>query len=84
MKTIYIKKLKSGNYKVSDKNDYSEKASTKKGLKQIWNNIYSQSTNVWNRTSRSFKTASIIKATYSQSQTYYSYCEIDDFYKTHK
>ena len=84
MKTIYIKKLKSGNYKVSDKNDYSEKASTKKELKQIWNNIYSQSTNVWNRNDRSFKNAAIIKATYSQSQTYYSYYEFNDFYKTHK
>jgi len=84
MKTIYLKRLKSGNYRVTDRKDYTRKASTKRELLSLWDLIYTGRPSIYDHKSRVFRQAAIIKAVYRLSQTYYDWSEFDKFYRDHK
>jgi hypothetical protein len=67
MKTIYLKQLKSKNYHIGNKENFTIKFSTKKAFIEWYQkNITGYTSHLHSYGSR------IIKATYSQSQTYYS------------
>lgn len=82
MNTLYVKKLKSGNYEITNRDNFTEKFTTKKSLLEFWTRIQREKSNVWNRRSYSFKPARIVKARYSQSQTYFN--SFDELYKIAK
>jgi hypothetical protein len=79
MKTIYFKRLKSGNYESCSRSEATEKIHTKKELKLFWDRIQREITNVWDSFRQTYKRAAIIKARYRLSQTYYS--SFEELYK---
>lgn len=82
MKTIYLRKLKSGNYELSNKKDATEKFNTKKALKEFFESLKNKTTNVWDRHYQEFKPCRIVKAKYSQTQTYFeSFTELYNYIK---
>ena len=72
MKTIYFKKLKSGNYEISNKDNFDLKANSKKSLQECFAKIENETSNVFDKFYAKFKKARIIKATYRKTQTYFS------------
>jgi hypothetical protein len=72
MKTIFIKKVKSGNYKITNENDFTEKLSNENEIENFFSRIQNESTNTYDRFYGRMKKAKLIKASYSQSQTYFS------------
>ena len=72
MKTIFIKKLKSGNYKITNENDFTEKLSNEKDVTNFFSRIENESTSTYDRFYRRMKKSRLIKASHSQSQTYFS------------
>ena len=72
MKTIYVKRKKSGNYEFSNREEATLKFRTQKSFKDWFHNVMrKESTSTWDRIHRKFKGAQLIKASYSQSQTYF-------------
>ena len=70
----YFKQLRSGNYKIADNNDYNIKCCNEQELYDLW-----QKCRGYTYKRRSYGSR-IIKATYSQSQTYFN--SFDELLKT--
>lgn len=79
MKTIYLKENKAGNFKFSNRKNATESFKTQKAFKNWYNPQYNSSKYATQKHSNA-----IIKATYSQSQTYFSDAtEVLKFIKKH-
>jgi len=82
MKAVYIKHLQSGNYKIISRTsaspNSSERFTTKRELLVFWNRVRSEKSNTWVARYSEFKNSQIVKACYSQSQTYYT--SFDELY----
>jgi len=68
MKTIYLREKRSGNFELSNRKDHTHKFTTKRAAKEFFDHINQN-------TSRQ-----IVKATYSQSQTYFNQLQQDSGY----
>jgi len=66
MKTIYLREKKSGNFELSNKLEATHKFKTQKEFKEWYKPEY------WSRRYGQKHYKAIVKATYSQSQTYFS------------
>ena len=72
MKTIYLRKMKSGNYELSDRGNHTHKFNTKKGAKAFWDMVSGENSNTYDHFSRRLKASQIVKSTYRISQTYFN------------
>lgn len=73
MKTIYLKKKRSGNYEISNRKDFTVKFNKVNEFTTWFNNsLRNEKTTTWCKANRSFKKAQVIKSYYSQSQTYFN------------
>lgn len=72
MKTYYFTELKSGNFKVATAENHTHKTTD---LHSFYWMVARRKSTTWSRSQRTFKQAQIIKATYSQSQTYFTSAE---------
>lgn len=68
MKTYYFKQLKSGNYEIGTPEKHTHKTTDLVGF---FSQISHERSNVWNRRQGRMEPCRIIKARYSQSQTYF-------------
>lgn len=90
MKTIYLRQKNSGNFEVSNKQEATHSFKTKKELISFFDGEYTDSETINELTGKPLRkrishpktSGKIIKATYSQSQTYFS--SGLDFYKSLK
>ena len=69
MKTYYFKQLKSGNYEIGTPENHTHNTTD---LVAFFNQISRERSNVWNRRAGRMEPCRIIKARYSQSQTYFT------------
>lgn len=68
MKTYYFKQLKSGNFEIATESDFTHKTDN---LKEFYYFVTSRKSTTFDRRTMRMKQAGIIKARYSQSQTYF-------------
>jgi len=73
MKTIYLKRKRSGNYEISTRKDFTVKFNKISELNGWFNSVLSkEKTNVWDKRNRVFKISQVIKVTYSRSNTFFN------------
>lgn len=73
MKTIYLNKKRSGNYEISNRANATIKFNTIKSLNNWFDNtLLKEKTNQWDKINYCYKNARVVKATYSQTQTYFN------------